>query len=948
MNTTAKKAHTKKRAPARKYLYLPELQRTLPGSAVIGYLCRTLSAWLAVWGLLLFINEALEYGVSAGYLALASLVPVVILALASSGWIGAIISVGMTAVSVFIFVLSVNKPLQLAYFSALSLYNGICARLGGLGYRSPDAIPFDFTPYFPTLTASDLTRAGLTLLGIFLAVIITLSIIKRVHLLPVATLTGVICVFIFTYNLCGRSWGFTLMLAAFCGMAVMRAYEHLNRAEDSPKPKDKFKGAALGGFAGLAAMVLAFIVLLLPTLTIDKKWIEIGGINSKMEIARQIVSSVIIGDVPDFSDLGFSGHMDTLASRTAAASPRTFTGAKVMEVRTNYNLPVYLRSFVSGNFEKDKWQAPKKSGGEAPVGEEIARGFYNLIDPKLTALNDYKNYVSRIEYGYVSTPVDVKLLSGNGNLLYIPSRYDPVVGLLKYGGEPGAIYGEEHENYADGIVTTSWLNFNKSYRALTYVQSFRHEDAFANLSQLDLYYRLCRRYIEMSRANPKLDCREEAANDIIALGLEKAVERSIYTSWYELSEKEREKFYKKLTVTDEYNQYAAENYLNVDNANAQLLTNITLNIFVNRNLASLTVYDKVMAVIDYLKDNYTYTLSPRQPSDDKLNPVQAFLLDTREGYCVQFATAAALMLRTLGVPTRYCEGFIASEFILDKAENLKGNEGRYTATVTDYNAHAWIEVYVNNIGWLTFETTPEYYSGMYEHYNLPGGSTAPDYKPPEYKPPEELPDEEAGTAKTIKADIIITAISMGFLLIGALGGAVYFIRDFAAESRTALYRREDFVGCALRHKLDDSERRAAATAVADYITCTLGVVGLRPKVGELPPEYGERCVRVLRGEENADGTANNQKRAAKKPYGSLGVANEFTGAAQSENIEPERIYTGELGEVFGFMQREEFGDGMSEMQLRKCAEFLVALSDDIYKNLNPLSKFWFRHIKYAI
>ena len=1060
---TSKRA--KKSRSVYKYLYQPELQRTRPGSEVVGYVCRVLAAWLAVWGLLLFINDAFAFEVGSGYLALASLIPVSVLAIASTNGLGAVVALGISAASAAIYVISTQSPVSFAYAAVISLYNGMCERLESSGYRSPGVINIGSS--LPQFDNSDFLRAGLVYVGILLAVIITLSAVKKVRMLPITVAGGVICVFVFTYNLVGRSWGFTLMVTALCGLTVMRAYEVFFRESRRPSPGrikksggrtdagsppddtagtsdarrtgarsrrlfgGKAKGSALGGFAGLAAMALTFIVLLFPTLSINKKWEEIESINNRMEIARQIVSSVIIGDVPDFSDLGYLGQMDILSTRSTAASERFFTGARVMEVQANYNLPVYLRSFVSDTYDNDKWYAPFENKtnyfyqlfGSDFTGETVSKNFFNLIDPKLTSLNNYSNYVSRIEYGYVTTPVDVKLLSSSGNLLFMPSRYDPEVGLLAYGGAPGDAYGEEYAGYSDGIVSTSWLNFNKSYRALTFVQSFRHENAFSNLRSLDSYYQLCKYYIELSRSNPDADYREKAAADIASLGLDDYVRDNIYERWYALDEDGRTQLYAKFLLSDSYNDYVKNNYMGAANSESAAVATLaiialsakypelnlstavsaddliilsggelisTASLQLSAISASLTTYDRVMAVIDYLKDNYTYTLSPKKPSSDKLDSVESFLSDTKEGYCVQFATAAALMLRTLGVPTRYCEGYIASEFELNSASD---RIGRYTATVRDFNAHAWIEVYVDDIGWLTFETTPEYYSDMYEHYMPSGSSTSSGYETPDYTPPEDVDSNTSDSEGKVDVAELIAVIAGGLALAGALAVAAYFIFRFASASRDARYRRNGFIEKALRHELEGEERRGTAVAVIDYISAVLAVAGLRPSIGELPPEYRDRCGRVLRGEENAPKPRSSAvklppalnkimaklstafmkrsvkvkksgsmgktktKATARKRAGSLGVADEFAGAKgelRPEEFRPEEQssvydYSEIFGsEIFGYIQSEEFGNGMESEQLRRCAEYLNTISDEVYKKLNPLSKFWFRHVRHAI
>ena len=93
-----------------------------------------------------------------------------------------------------------------------------------------------------------------------------------------------------------------------------------------------------------------------------------------------------------------------------------------------------------------------------------------------------------------------------------------------------------------------------------------------------------------------------------------------------------------------------------------------------------------------------------------LDGVENFLTNTKEGYCVQFASAAALILREYGIPTRYVEGYIACDFNTNSSIDRVARSATY---VHDYEAHAWIEVFFDGIGWVQYECTPAYYAGMY-------------------------------------------------------------------------------------------------------------------------------------------------------------------------------------------------------------------------------------------
>ncbi len=135
---------------------------------------------------------------------------------------------------------------------------------------------------------------------------------------------------------------------------------------------------------------------------------------------------------------------------------------------------------------------------------------------------------------------------------------------------------------------------------------------------------------------------------------------------------------------------------------------------VRKNSDDVLTYEQrhelVMAIVGYLKDNFTYTLDPTAVPDASLDGVENFLTVTKEGYCVQFASALALMLREAGIPARYVEGYVACDF---NRNYNKDAVGRYVSTVRDWNAHAWVEVWYDGIGWVQYEATPIYYNDMY-------------------------------------------------------------------------------------------------------------------------------------------------------------------------------------------------------------------------------------------
>src|SRR5258708_18290182 len=80
-----------------------------------------------------------------------------------------------------------------------------------------------------------------------------------------------------------------------------------------------------------------------------------------------------------------------------------------------------------------------------------------------------------------------------------------------------------------------------------------------------------------------------------------------------------------------------------------------------RDANATTDFDKVMAITTYLQHHYRYSLDiPPVPSGR--DPVDWFLFDVKTGYCEQFATAAALMLRSLGIAPRLATGYAPGHY----------------------------------------------------------------------------------------------------------------------------------------------------------------------------------------------------------------------------------------------------------------------------------------------
>jgi hypothetical protein len=105
-------------------------------------------------------------------------------------------------------------------------------------------------------------------------------------------------------------------------------------------------------------------------------------------------------------------------------------------------------------------------------------------------------------------------------------------------------------------------------------------------------------------------------------------------------------------------------------------------------------YDKAVALERYLRSRFGYTLQLGRSAHR--DPLAYFLFERKQGHCEYFASAMAVMLRTLKIPARVVNGFRTGEFNDVTAQYL----------VRASNAHSWVEAYFPGYGWVSFDPTP--------------------------------------------------------------------------------------------------------------------------------------------------------------------------------------------------------------------------------------------------
>ncbi|HOV27026.1 MAG TPA: transglutaminase domain-containing protein [Pseudobacteroides sp.] len=232
-------------------------------------------------------------------------------------------------------------------------------------------------------------------------------------------------------------------------------------------------------------------------------------------------------------------------------------------------------------------------------------------------------------------------------------------------------------------------------------------------------------------------------------------------------------------------------------------------------------YDKVKAIESYLSKNYKYTLTPPNTPSGR-DFVDYFLFDIKKGYCTYYATSMVVMLRSIGIPARYVEGYIVS------SGSKKGNEYH----ITNEKAHAWVEAYFEGFGWIRFEPTSAYASVTASESNTDsrsGGSTGgsrPSWIDNVNNPGNnydlEVNELPADNKKNIA--ILIVLIVVGLSILSFAGLMLYN----SAKSRRKF------------NKLAKMDPRESIISAYKLILHYTSILGYKKQDAETPKDYANR------------------------------------------------------------------------------------------------------------
>ena len=813
--------------------------------------------------------------------------------------------------------------------------------------------------------------------------------------------------------------------------------------------------AAMGGFASAATMLLAFLIIALPALTITGSFNTIEAIDEKMAYARDYVTAVLRGDDARLDELEYSADANNFRPHPTDLSHLEFTGKQIFYVESRYNTNYYLRGWIGTGYENGAWQAVDDDTLDAyramfdtsrSPGEEFRYNFYHYMRPDMVDNEAYNNfylskYQSNLYYGFVNALVSLRRVNSPSSLTYFPSTFKSVEGMFNYGSTQ--LSETTYVNYFDGIYTGRAFEEDDTAQAtVTYAQIMTQEGWAKNQAELIVSHNLQKEvllaqnylkqsgtvylvtkeldggiyefeytysqrkehkvwytyhakkdvtiqdslinvqtdqgYIQLVRSGSKLQSADFAGGSTAdtqgsmvtqyATGMTDAERQALMTYLLE-SSAYADFVYKTYTGTsdsqiirdlaqtiktqahtevqeetvinepddptteeDESYSYIKREWVDVpaDVSKAAFRNSGWINTYVQRDLL-------VRNVIDYIIYDLEcgYSLKPDLSNvDPTLDGVENFLTNTKEGYCVQFASAAALILRELGIPTRYVEGYVASE-LTKKGSSSDMSYGGY---VRDYEAHAWIEVYFDGVGWIQYETTPQYYGRM---YGIKSGDTIIPSTPvippeldtnkpidPETRPPEDEtldPDTETDTGDGMPNDDSRAIMQGSLIALGVLAGIALVIGVISAivnGARNAEERRQSVVLQVMEPhfgtNVSPEDRREMALSMVDSIHTLLKLYQLSPLPGEFRDEYADRLTAAL----------NRPDECGKREASDIALP--------------------DLHRLLDALSAEEFGHGMTVEEMRLVGAFYLCLRRELKRRLPFTTRFYLRYIKRLI
>lgn len=167
-------------------------------------------------------------------------------------------------------------------------------------------------------------------------------------------------------------------------------------------------------------------------------------------------------------------------------------------------------------------------------------------------------------------------------------------------------------------------------------------------------------------------------------------------NWIEAPDDDKQKDYADNEAV--YRSFVYKSYLSIDSETKESIQKLFVDTYDEEQ--TKTVYNVTQHIHRVLENSSNYSLKPTAEDAKTVNE----FLEGGTGNSALYASSAVLAYRAFGIPARYAEGYYIS------GENVRNN---VFAVLTATNAHSWVEVYSDGIGWVPVDVTPGFYYDVY-------------------------------------------------------------------------------------------------------------------------------------------------------------------------------------------------------------------------------------------
>jgi transglutaminase-like putative cysteine protease len=490
---------------------------------------------------------------------------------------------------------------------------------------------------------------------------------------------------------------------------------------------------------------------------------------------------------------------------------------EVLKVSTHSN--VYLKGSVRDVYTGTSWEYSTDDMSE--IGQDFSE-LYDDVSTLKEGINilegdnaDFYNYFERYDVSVTYLNLKTKTLFLPEFVMSLNINNKNFTGLI---GDTGDISAEKRLS----------KDFTYSFGAYAPIYGNDQFDELMRKSSKGIYKKLASRYAE--DLEEKLLRHVFSKYDINAILTDRSILKSQVINGRTLPSEVISDLQKYYDVTDlkNYCDVIDQKYLQLPEDLPQRVKDLSETLTADCS----TDYDKAKAIEKYLSSsNFKYNLDINSTPKNR-DFVDYFLFDQGEGYCTYFASAMTILARCAGLPARYVEGYILPP---EPAKDY-GN----TYIVTNEQAHAWVEIYFEGLGWIPFEPTSPFRSKFYASSSTEDVTYTGQFSP-QYQDYMEMmamygnmtPSfptglSPVGDKKNIKVETVLAVAALiivaAFMLLILINGV---------RKRFKLY------------KLFNLPAKQCVLKLYNYYVSALSLEGIRYAADETPLQYSQRVDEIF-------------------------------------------------------------------------------------------------------